>query len=38
MIINGTGRLEYLVSIREWKWSINVAKANCPDFYWKDDL
>ena len=38
MIVNGTGRLEYLISIPEWNWAISVAKANCPKFYWQDNL
>ena len=38
MIVNGTGRLEYLISIPEWNWSISVAKENCPKFYWQDSL
>lgn len=38
IIINGTGRLEYLISIPEWGWSISVAKVNCPYFYWENNL
>lgn len=38
MVFNGTGRLEYLISIPKWSWSISVAKGNCPEFYWQDNL
>ncbi|PWA09680.1 hypothetical protein DCC39_12605 [Pueribacillus theae] len=38
VMINGTCRNSYVVSIPEWRWSVETGASLCHESYWQDNL